>query len=1357
MDEYNEAMDLELNESEVDEILGLEREREISEPVDEPEEDGFVEEDEGEETEKEETEPALTSVQKSGKKKAKRKAGAAGAIEEADGEKAAEKDIEQREEDRYAFRRLPLGEMPQIRGAVELPLPKVDSYDAEGNLFVGGRKLASSEEEFSSYQSQGMERDLRHKENWELESGEKGSRIGVEAEGESYAKKDITDGGSNGFGVNVLGNISRCFGMTALAVERVLASPKSKLHISLSDGMTEHSVRDGMRGIVGAGGVALESTVSTESTGKIKGNAVNTRQMDKQGVVSSEATLGNGSKSAFKNNSNTDLSAERKSQTATQAKLQEVSLEESSVVDSAKNSFDSRPNSQQPQRQSMWQEQWKGKQEEQQEEQHEINKEAQQGFGQSSYRRSEQETGRNVESSFTDTQGSMIPEDSKSQIYESKRTEKQPGIRTLEGIGNLSEQGGRLVFRFVSGDVRDEGTAEQTGKEAILRRAAFAVATMDTLAAGSARYTYLEYLKHFQRGGETAYKLVSEGKIGVPELLKLGRELRESLRDIGLKGSVIRDVVRNRREIYGTFQDVADVRKAVEAGRIGLRKEELEIFKSAKVFDRIRHGKQTNTVLQRLLKASDHEVLRKTRFTRKTVRTMIQRAEKYQLSKSEVRLLRKWIRNDRNTAYLRFTSRGFGAYAKILKNKADEQDDAVTAGRKKIGQMTFSVKATAVAFLKTGRWTARTVGFAGGKVSYGLAGGVTWTARKVTGNQALDFHLIRQGKVKIRNKVSVIRKSAGEKAEQVRQSAKKIRKNAVQKVRDSRPGRKVTAFRRQTKETIKKVNERFNHSKAGRFVKKAGSAAGKAGRIVKKPVKAVAKGAKATAKAVITPFKILGKMWAGLRRAVMVVGKYILIAVLVIAAAYILLIFLNGTMEAAVAAVKAWVEDSEENIICVEDGITVQEWAGTLSVKDAELYRKAKELGEGTPKDPNVLHGKQIGHYGHPTNGGQAVSTGYMIHYIDAYGNPVANSSTNIKDVIALCCVMFGQEMEKDQASREAFQELLEDMYNLMNPELTYKESEIYTCVGSGCDSYSYFCNSDDNYEEMDAMKREGVGFYGTVQTHSGGCYCPGHTSTWYHSDDDTSCPDIDDEGDSCGGHEETTYDDGCQCRGHSVSVCYGHKDVDIYIRVIAKEYVFAENLFPSGWEPKGYAGYIREFVSEGAWSNRELSEWAVHLCQQDWYSLYGVAVGNNYGFIVDGSEPRYEGGMFCFPLADYVRVSSDYGWRIHPISGERKFHSGIDFAAVSGTAIYAVADGMVTTAGFNSSMGNYVKIDHGNGLGTVYMHASALYVAAGQTVEAGDVIAAVGSTGDSTGPHLHFSVTVNGNYVSPWSYLTGE
>ena len=85
-----------------------------------------------------------------------------------------------------------------------------------------------------------------------------------------------------------------------------------------------------------------------------------------------------------------------------------------------------------------------------------------------------------------------------------------------------------------------------------------------------------------------------------------------------------------------------------------------------------------------------------------------------------------------------------------------------------------------------------------------------------------------------------------------------------------------------------------------------------------------------------------------------------------------------------------------------------------------------------------------------------------------------------------------------------------------------------------------------------------------------------------------------------------------------------------------------------------------------------------------------------------------------------------------------------------------AAAAGMVTSAAYSSAAGNYVMIDHGGGLYTVYMHASALLVSPGQEVSAGQVIAKVGSTGISTGNHLHFGVSLNGSYVSPWSYLGG-
>lgn len=131
-----------------------------------------------------------------------------------------------------------------------------------------------------------------------------------------------------------------------------------------------------------------------------------------------------------------------------------------------------------------------------------------------------------------------------------------------------------------------------------------------------------------------------------------------------------------------------------------------------------------------------------------------------------------------------------------------------------------------------------------------------------------------------------------------------------------------------------------------------------------------------------------------------------------------------------------------------------------------------------------------------------------------------------------------------------------------------------------------------------------------------------------------------------------------------------------------------------------------------------------------------------------------YNGGMFAWPCPSYKRISDEYGNRIHPILGTQQFHNGLDMAAPSGSPILAAYDGDVVAAAYSSSMGNYIMIDHGSGLYTIYMHCSALYVSKGQTVSKGQNIAAVGSTGRSTGPHLHFGVRLNGNYTSPWNYL---
>lgn len=147
-------------------------------------------------------------------------------------------------------------------------------------------------------------------------------------------------------------------------------------------------------------------------------------------------------------------------------------------------------------------------------------------------------------------------------------------------------------------------------------------------------------------------------------------------------------------------------------------------------------------------------------------------------------------------------------------------------------------------------------------------------------------------------------------------------------------------------------------------------------------------------------------------------------------------------------------------------------------------------------------------------------------------------------------------------------------------------------------------------------------------------------------------------------------------------------------------------------------------------------------------------AVAEEKAKLGGGSNLTYDGGMFKWPCPNYVRISDDYGWRTHPILGSQQFHSGLDMAAAGGSPILAAYDGEVSSTGYNSSMGNYVMINHGGGLYTIYMHCSAIYTSQGAYVARGEKIAAVGTTGRSTGNHLHFSVRLNGSYVNPWGYL---
>lgn len=142
----------------------------------------------------------------------------------------------------------------------------------------------------------------------------------------------------------------------------------------------------------------------------------------------------------------------------------------------------------------------------------------------------------------------------------------------------------------------------------------------------------------------------------------------------------------------------------------------------------------------------------------------------------------------------------------------------------------------------------------------------------------------------------------------------------------------------------------------------------------------------------------------------------------------------------------------------------------------------------------------------------------------------------------------------------------------------------------------------------------------------------------------------------------------------------------------------------------------------------------------------------------IQALQPKGDGGyngVFQWPLPGYTRVSSEYGMRMHPTLHVQKMHTGIDLPAPKGTKIVAAADGKVIFTGWNNAYGNMVIIDHGNGLSSLYGHMSKITMTTnGQQVKKGDKVGEVGTTGYSTGNHLHFETRINGAHTSPWPYL---
>lgn len=176
------------------------------------------------------------------------------------------------------------------------------------------------------------------------------------------------------------------------------------------------------------------------------------------------------------------------------------------------------------------------------------------------------------------------------------------------------------------------------------------------------------------------------------------------------------------------------------------------------------------------------------------------------------------------------------------------------------------------------------------------------------------------------------------------------------------------------------------------------------------------------------------------------------------------------------------------------------------------------------------------------------------------------------------------------------------------------------------------------------------------------------------------------------------------------------------------------------------------------SWQIASLEAELTEVLRAEWEAAHPpVDDSDGDGDVDEDDDVVYPGNgeSFLYPLPPGAVITSPYGYRIHPITGNYSLHNGVDLAIAEGTPIYATKSGYVTTATYNYVYGNYVTINHMDGFSSLYGHMTHFTVGDGQYVNRGDVIGYVGSTGWSTGPHLHFTIYYNGATVNPMDYVS--
>ncbi len=445
-----------------------------------------------------------------------------------------------------------------------------------------------------------------------------------------------------------------------------------------------------------------------------------------------------------------------------------------------------------------------------------------------------------------------------------------------------------------------------------------------------------------------------------------------------------------------------------------------------------------------------------------------------------------------------------------------------------------------------------------------------------------------------------------------------------------------------------KVRQGFNGVKRSFVNSKPVKKVKNAGRIAKDRLEKTASIGRRIKSFLAAPFKAIAKiknLWDLIKKKILMLLGHIAILFVKFYIAFVLLVLIVNTIISLLGAVSGYAEDTakmmkemQAKLINYPELRYMKEDVDWILDEDAERREEAQRIGEGRPINPYVTCGKTVDRYGSPERW-----PGYTLHFIDAYGNEMPSDSTNARDIVALATAMMSNEIGNihgDWRDLHAMDDLIADLYEMLSDRITYEESDIYFCE-YGCDYYGYYCNDWEYYRQFNNLISQGAHKYENLEPYNPrGCEFDEEGYENYYAECEEWYYDIKprrsdyeyfDYGEMEWVFDEDAYEDALDewydmdwepdrddwyyCHWHYVPICYGHKDIDIYITLYDLNYAIENRMYPQNWESKSYADQIRSFMNKGGWDNEEAVTWAHNYYDGDWYKIYGIDVEKGCGF----------------------------------------------------------------------------------------------------------------------------------------------